>query len=574
MRRYAAFCLALTISVMHCLSVIDKGSINCSVDFFKNTFAFDHGRVNVPITSDDSYKKRPSSPFLDRRFRPSCRYRCNCCPLFFLNYCSCDVRCPVYRNCCEDFPTECPLVYKESLKRFGHMLDLQVDCLELTQRLSIVGCPNQRNYTRAVFDQDSFFDLFTNTPVTDVTTGLVFANRDIFNCNVPNRSSYGQEWILHLKYGNVNYNNIVIDFSRFTLFAPLFRAPVYQDTTYSCLPDSLSLCNNSFELQRRCQSFVPYLLLNNLAYNSSFCDVCRVDKSRFNVNIPGPVIVNSTVIVVREKQWLHVDYLPWVDADCDMSQNATVSGLKCRFVKCNFKHGYYLFSEGTCRKFTLLFMGFQNSIWHLNQEEQEQVFNYVTFYLRRFMNVIPLHAIKPMFTIYNHQLNHNLSIFTFVVDFNESPVEDWMYYRYKQELSSLAADLRSYTDQKLRNQSSVNDDAILMHRKGRYNGTIPESNFQFPDWCDNFTLFSSNLIENQYMVRPFEARNHFCLCQVYYMYEFNLRHCFKIPICQLLCFKESVYNISEYSDTASELTSQLLPFDVYYVTFIVILPIL
>ncbi|KAK6972467.1 carbohydrate sulfotransferase [Biomphalaria glabrata] len=82
----------------------------------------------------------------------SCSNRCRqTIPRLYIRdyiHCSCDVRCPVYRSCCEDFPTECPLVHKESLKRFGHMLDLQVDCLELTNTFAIVGCPHQTNYTK------------------------------------------------------------------------------------------------------------------------------------------------------------------------------------------------------------------------------------------------------------------------------------------------------------------------------------------------------------------------------------------------------------------------------------------
>ncbi|KAK0051561.1 hypothetical protein Bpfe_018950, partial [Biomphalaria pfeifferi] len=55
--------------------------------------------------------------------------------------CSCDVRCPVYRNCCEDFPTECLLVHNESLKRFGHMMNLQVDCLDVANTFAIFRVP-------------------------------------------------------------------------------------------------------------------------------------------------------------------------------------------------------------------------------------------------------------------------------------------------------------------------------------------------------------------------------------------------------------------------------------------------
>ncbi|KAI8783424.1 hypothetical protein BgiBS90_015040 [Biomphalaria glabrata] len=276
-------------------------------------------------------------------FSRSCRNRCSGTKPVRVKsgdiLCSCDVRCPVYRSCCEDFPTECPLVYKESLKRFGHMLDLQVDCLELTNTFAIVGCPHQTNYTRKWINQDSLSDILDNTPVTDVTTGLVFANMDIYNCNMPGRSNLTLKWNIFATLEDSKKESYITElYKPLKLFAPCYVAPMYGEEMSKCNPNSISLCNNSILLQRQCQAFLPFSLLKNMVKNYNLCKACSVSAHLSFYYSKFDFLAN--VSIFPDKLLCLNYYSPWKEAKCDMSPNATLSKAQCHIVRCGLP--YYL----------------------------------------------------------------------------------------------------------------------------------------------------------------------------------------------------------------------------------------
>ena len=55
--------------------------------------------------------------------------------------CACDVTCEVYRNCCEDFRSECPQVADTARRQLGHMTGSDVTCVR--ENVFVVsGCPS------------------------------------------------------------------------------------------------------------------------------------------------------------------------------------------------------------------------------------------------------------------------------------------------------------------------------------------------------------------------------------------------------------------------------------------------
>ncbi|KAK6972470.1 smg-9 nonsense mediated mRNA decay factor [Biomphalaria glabrata] len=363
------------------------------------------------------------------------------------NECSCDDRCPVHRNCCEDFLTECPLVHKESLKRFGHMMDLQVDCLEKANTLAIVGCPHQTNYTKKLINQDSFSDVSGNTPVTDVATGLVFANIDIYNCNVPGKSELARKWKIFALLHTLSHNKNIVQFKHIS--EPWYGAPIYVKNIAKCNPSKISLCNNSISLQRQCQSFLPYKLLKNIVYNYSLCQACYVSSLSpfidydYKLHFSAFFISPDTVL-----SGAPIDL--WIEAKCDMSLNATFSGAVCHFVKCHHQSGLYA-HNGTCRKFHLFSIAFQIDIFQLSEHEKDKILNYITFYLTHVLNIDLAGTVRPLISFYNEEIQQNMTVATFLIDFNSSALEDIFYSRYKHGLSILAAQLRAYVNQQTKN---------------------------------------------------------------------------------------------------------------------------
>nr|KAI8759694.1 hypothetical protein BgiMline_006847 [Biomphalaria glabrata] len=375
----------------------------------------------------------------------SCRNRCSRTEPEIFNYilCSCDVRCPVYRNCCEDFSTECPLVHKESLKKFGHMMDLQVDCLDVANTFAIVGCPHQTNYTRKLINQDSFPDILDNTPVTDVTTGLVFINMDIYNCNMPGRSNLTLKWNIFAELEDNNQHRPILEFKKpLKLFKPCYRAPtLYADKMSKCNPNSISLCNNSILLQRQCQSFLPFSLLKNMIKNYNLCRACSVSARLSFYNLK--FFFRANVSIFTDTLLYHGLSLYWVEAKCDMSPNATLSRAQCYIVRCSHQEGYYL-HNGTCRTFYLLSIAFQLELMQLNDNQKENIFNFIKYHLYRVLNVGILGTVTPLMSLYNGETQQNMTVATFMFDFNSSALADFFYYTYRDGLSALAAQLRTY----------------------------------------------------------------------------------------------------------------------------------
>lgn len=94
--------------------------------------------------------------------------------------CSCDERCPVYNNCCEDYLFVCSPPDNRNVSMFHNA---QTECL-WNDLLLIAQCPatasNRTDVKRCLQYQENFEDL---VPVTDTRLGLHFRNSACARCN-------------------------------------------------------------------------------------------------------------------------------------------------------------------------------------------------------------------------------------------------------------------------------------------------------------------------------------------------------------------------------------------------------
>ncbi|KAK0051567.1 hypothetical protein Bpfe_018956 [Biomphalaria pfeifferi] len=339
------------------------------------------------------------------------------------------------------------------------MMDLQVDCLEKANTLAIVGCPHQTNYTKKLINQDSFSDILDNTPVTDVATGLVFANMDIFSCNVPGNSELVRKWKIFALLDTIFHNKNILQFKHIS--KPWYRAPIYVKSIAKCNPSKISLCNNSISLQRQCQSFLPYNLLKNIVYNYGLCQACYVSFHSTFLDHDSK-LYSSAFFTSPDTAIIGTSSRLWIEAKCDLSLNATFSGAVCHFVKCHHQSGLYA-HNGTCRKFHLLSIAFQIDIFQLSEYEKENILNYITFYLTHVLNIDISGTVRPLISFYNEEIQQNMTVAAFLIDFNSSALEDILYSSYKHGLSILAGQLRAYAYQQTKNiTGNTNSNLSLM----------------------------------------------------------------------------------------------------------------
>ena len=78
---------------------------------------------NHQTTPTNNHRKTPHITTPSSMYLPatmSCQGHCNDGHVIT---CSCDVMCLVYRNCCEDFLSECPHVARAARSQLGELLD-------------------------------------------------------------------------------------------------------------------------------------------------------------------------------------------------------------------------------------------------------------------------------------------------------------------------------------------------------------------------------------------------------------------------------------------------------------------
>ena len=125
--------------------------------------------------------------------------------------CSCDFRCAVYDDCCQDFHKSCSQesdrFYKSNLKR---LVGSRFKCFPaqmLPPGLAVSSCPKVRVKRPPVLKASSHVveefeepDLSTSSAgngnpsvVTDLSEGITYINKEVYRCNNPQNASRGDE---------------------------------------------------------------------------------------------------------------------------------------------------------------------------------------------------------------------------------------------------------------------------------------------------------------------------------------------------------------------------------------------
>ncbi|KAK6975468.1 carbohydrate sulfotransferase [Biomphalaria glabrata] len=461
----------------------------------------------------------------------SCRNRCQEMDLAVLQiHCSCVDTCFAYKNCCYDIEIECPLVVQQGLERYGHMFDVQVECMEMGDFLAVASCPGETNYSQRLINRDSVYDIIINTPVQDPSTSIVFANQDIYRCNFPNGSNKPLKWRIYLSVTDLPYDNIISRIEQYKFHSPIYRES-HVSASSLCLYRTFKWCDQ--QERTRCPNPITWISLQRLRCQTNKCTVCRLNASNLCVSEPYDLHSGSVIMTPKLHELvLSADNLPWSQAECRMSTDVTLSSLMCRFVNCTTHLGFHLHQDGSCRKFNLLFIAFPGDGWRIDPEESSDILDYMTYYLIHVLNIKNVWKVEPKFTLYHLESKQNVSVSTFVIDYNSSAPEDFLFLRYSHELSILAKDVRTMVDIKLNKGQKEMSNLSLA-----YPHHTAQSRPPFFRWCQTnnlairrrnyITFLASNSTEKNFWV---------CLCRSLYKSENLLDVCIYVQCCEFQCF--------------------------------------
>ncbi|KAK0051595.1 hypothetical protein Bpfe_018984 [Biomphalaria pfeifferi] len=232
------------------------------------------------------------------------------------------------------------------------MVDLQVECLQFGNILAIASCPGESNSSIQLFKKDSLVDIIANAPIKDAITGLVYANQDIYNCNVPNGPRNMIKWETRSRVDEVSSNKIISKFKHYSFYS-LSYIPNSFDP---CISESFQWCNQSEREQ--CRSRIFWTSHEHVQCTKGPCKFCRLSRFTLCVDEPNELFSDQPAVMISldHDLLLSATQQPWSKAKCHVSKDVTLSTLDCHFIKCSTYLGYYLHQDGSCRRFSLFYI--------------------------------------------------------------------------------------------------------------------------------------------------------------------------------------------------------------------------
>ncbi|KAI8773664.1 hypothetical protein BgiBS90_026082 [Biomphalaria glabrata] len=244
--------------------------------------------------------------------------------------CSCDPQCLVFGNCCEDFEVECSGMAEESKSKYAGFLHSEVKCIY--DKFLITSCSATDTGSRysssldrmktldvQTKEDELFTDLLLNKiPVLDVSTGLSFINRAVFNCNGGNASN-ALNWDL-----TVSILEIIFDFPPKLLLEDLTNKESYifyvlpfqyktKEAGNECKSINSSSCSKTAHpLYSKCKSFISYVEHvdeDPIIFNNKYCAQCSgfTNVSKFkppNLKYTHHSGFNVLVSMSESKDWI------------------------------------------------------------------------------------------------------------------------------------------------------------------------------------------------------------------------------------------------------------------------------
>ncbi|KAI8786567.1 hypothetical protein BgiBS90_011705 [Biomphalaria glabrata] len=343
----------------------------------------------------------------------------NLCYQWRIIPCSCDVKCPVLGNCCEDFTSECPETFRESQTIFNQFSTAKVKCERNT--LMISACPDNGNTSRGsatsgeTLDKyrtfrevnfsnnvnNTFFDKVIKTlHVTDLFTGFTYVNSEVFTCYAESRSE-PVIWDIVLSSG-VNGFNLNDKYLNTSLFLPknmMFKPPAFLKNRIkfaTCFLHSVSKCpedvGEDSRLVKSCSSFYSFVKFQETVFNNHYCALCNgfntshaLEKSDvlelFYYNdfiFSVTVSFESSRLVVTQKEPNSNSFLSdWLKIECSLNKPFGFENLfPCQLQSCsNFGH----IIDGQCKDSMILLFAFPVADFPVS--EHESLWNYIRCYL-------------------------------------------------------------------------------------------------------------------------------------------------------------------------------------------------
>ena len=362
----------------------------------------------LPVGSNESINM--SAQHSDRlSSQISCNQRCD----DGLNYpCSCGEKCVLYKTCCEDFVTTCPKLYKSALAKYEHLLSLSILCDQNLVVFMVDSCPpnyplkneplsesvdTSKNGSRynshgqtmrknETIKAYSMYTILSEAPVTDLSTGIIFANMSIYNCNKRALSLLSGQT---LRKGSATWktqaatfankypdtmNNVQrqIDLSTYSYVPPTTRSTspgslCYNEWTRSCISRLSEVmgyqrptCNMSVSEYYRLRNDLLAVSFKQVPQNICAWCLSRYQKlsergqffflTGFRVLMSLSEIPGQVEISVPDEERTTRNPVPWWSWACRMSgQGGPAEGdTPCRALQCDPR--YLISPLGLCKR--------------------------------------------------------------------------------------------------------------------------------------------------------------------------------------------------------------------------------
>ncbi|RUS70905.1 hypothetical protein EGW08_021333 [Elysia chlorotica] len=331
--------------------------------------------------------------------------------------CSCDAKCTVHKSCCDDFTETCPEVYAYALRRLGHLMNASVRCDTMTVVFMVESCPktnppkrvngplgtptstvaSRESTTADTSGKADFFSrVLANAPITDYSTGIIYANASIYHCNnAPGQgeASANQTVAWNLQIGTGEHQQPVysmldinqqLDLTTFSYLPPESQPAsagslCYNNWTLNCI--SFASANKGIE-QMMCNTTVSKFYggcCDQLVhFYNDICSEClssfqmssgnsfRYYNNGFRVLMslserPGQVVYNLDKTMLRWRP-----PLPWLSWTCDVGEKpANQTAPECRALNCSSE--YTVTPSGLCRKKIDAEISIQEQVFHKNK---------------------------------------------------------------------------------------------------------------------------------------------------------------------------------------------------------------
>ncbi|KAK6991324.1 Aquaporin-7, partial [Biomphalaria glabrata] len=373
---------------------------------------------------------------LRKKVIDSCR---NSCGKWRVLPCSCDSKCLVYGNCCEDFELECSDIVQESKTKFTSLVHSSVKCMDDT--FVIASCADKkvfidnsssssttrRNVNALPGYEWSDIELLRNlVPVTDLSTGFTFINKTVLKCHNGNLSS-AVHWDVAVNdiknIFNITFQKILIEnvhndkvYTQYT--SPRENSDIFM--TSSCSDGSVGTClKEDHPLDFKCKSFISYVKnTQSRVFNNKYCAYCngfvetsnlaKTKRNKHELNFDVLMSVNEGTIKLIPRAPVGVIlFNKWEKIECrenviEMVNNYLNTSRHCDII-CS--QGFTYHAKKICKKSLILEMAISANVFSFRNPNMTILTDYVMCFLDRILQ-LEVHSLLN-FSQVNHFYGNN-----------------------------------------------------------------------------------------------------------------------------------------------------------------------